>query len=126
MAVAEADVRALFPNDPSTTVVAHYITDAEVIVADVLASSGYASNKLDLITKYLAAHLYVLGQQEGGIFEEEIGESMEKRGSTFTLGQGLKLTRWGQMVLSVDTGKYFTDEASVNTSDKKSALFRVY
>jgi hypothetical protein len=45
----------------------------------------------------------VLGHQEGGIFEETIGQSSEKRGSTFTLGQGFRLTRFGQMALGMDT-----------------------
>lgn len=119
----EAALRALFPaTDKSEYSVTGYIEDANILVTEVLGSSGLSDNRLEIIERYLAAHLYLLGTQEGGIFEDEMGESKVKVGSTFTLGQGLRLTRWGQMVLAMDTTGGF---AQLEGGKKKTALFRV-
>lgn len=126
MPTTSAEVVKLFPMDnPAEAAVDHHVVDANLLVDEVLSMTSLSADRQDLIAKYLAAHLYVLAAHEGGIFEETIGESSEKRGSTFTLGQGLKLTRWGQMVLALDTTGSFSDEMGVNANDKKSALFRV-
>lgn len=119
----EAALRALFPaTDKSEYAVAHYIADANVLVTEVLGASGFSEARLEMIERYLAAHLYLLGTQEGGIFEDEMGDSKVKTGSTFTLGQGLRLTRWGQQVLSLDTTGGF---AQLEGGIKKTAQFRV-
>ena len=125
MPTTDAAVRKLFPIDGTDKVVSHYVADANTLVSELLGTSSLSSERLEMICRYLAAHLYVLAEHEGGIFEEQIGESREKRGSTFTLGQGLRLTRWGQMVLSLDTTGTFAEETTVNTSGKKEALFRL-
>ncbi len=116
-----ADLRKLFPEDEDA-VVDHYIADANMLVTELLASAGFTDGRLEMIERYYAAHLYILGQQEGGIFEEKKGESTIKNGSTFTLGQGLRLTRWGQMVLGLDTSGAF---AQLEGGTKKTAQFRV-
>jgi len=124
--VAEAEVRKLFPSDNAMNVsVSHYIEDANVLVTELLGSSSLSVERLTIIEKYLAAHLYVLGEHEGGVFEEQVGNSREKRGSTFTLGRGLELTRWGQMVLAMDTTGIFAEQTIYPTSGKKEALFRL-
>lgn len=125
MSVTDAEVRALFPNDSGDADVTGYLQDANTLVTELLGSSSLSSYRLDMITKYLAAHFYTLAEHEGGIFEEKIGESSEKRGSTFTLGQGLKLTRFGQMVMSFDTTGTLVNSMGLSSSDKKSALFRL-
>lgn len=118
----EAAVRKLFPNDATGKDVTHYVDDANTLVEDLLGTSSLSDNILEMIARYLAAHFYTLAEHEGGIFEETIGESSEKRGSTFTLGQGLKLTRFGQTALGLDkTGALSTIEGG----KKKPALFRV-
>lgn len=114
-------VRKLFPQDDASVDIDHYVADANLLVEEVLGASSLSEERQEIIARYLAAHLYVLGQQEGGVFEEKIGESTEKRGSTFTLGQGLKLTRWGQMVLALDTSGGFSGLDAAN----KSAQFRL-
>jgi len=118
-----AALRALFPQDNSERNVDHYINDASLLVTEVLGTSGLTPERLEVIERYLAAHLYVLGEQEGGVFEEKIGESTEKRGSTFTLGRGLALTRFGQLVLSWDSTGSFADMETA--SAKKKAQFRL-
>jgi hypothetical protein len=126
--ITEAELRKLFPQDNDTTVdVSHYIADANVLVTDLLGTSTLSEARLGIIERYIAAHLYVLGEHEGGIFEERYGDSMEKRGSTFTLGQGLKLTRWGQMAIAFDTTGTLEEELVVNPDGgiKKEALFRL-
>ena len=120
--ITSAELRKLFPQDDPALDVDHYVDDADALVTEVLGTSGFTDERLSLITKYLAAHFYVLGQQEGGIFEETIGQASEKRGSTFTLGQGMRLTRWGQMVLGLDTTGGF---ARLEGTVKKPALFRL-
>lgn len=111
--ITSAELRKLFPQDDPNQDVDHYVADADALVSELLGTSGFTSSRLAMITKYVAAHFYVLGQQEGGIFEETIGESSEKRGSTFTLGQGFRLTRFGQMALGLDsTGKLATLEGN--------------
>ena len=69
----ETALRALFPKDDATKSVDHYIADANLLVTELLATSGYSAERLELIERYLAAHFYLLGEQEGGIFEEKNG-----------------------------------------------------
>jgi hypothetical protein len=121
--VTSAALRAMFPKDDPSRGVEHYILDASTMVEEFLGSSSHTEGRLTLIEKYLAAHFYLLGEQEGGVFEEKIGESNTKMGSTFTLGQGLRLTRYGQMVLSLDSTGSFEDIAPNQKARK--ALFRV-
>lgn len=118
-------VRVLLPIDGAGKDLTQFVNDANTLVSELLGSSSLTAERQEMIARYLAAHFYVLAEHEGGIFEEQIGESREKRGSTFTLGQGLKLTRFGQMVLSLDTTKTFDNEMVVSTSGKKEALFRL-
>ena len=118
----DAAVRKLFPQDSSTAVATHYVEDANILVTELLGTSTLSAERLEIIERYIAAHLFVLGQQEGGIFEEKMGESTVKTGSTFTLGQGLKLTRWGQMALALDTTGALSQ---IEGGKKKTALFRV-
>ena len=116
-------LRALFPKDDDTRTVDHYINDASLLVTEVLGTSSLSAERLEVIERYLAAHLYVLGEQEGGVFEEKIGEASTKMGSTFTLGRGLALTRFGQLVLSWDSTGLFAAMETAN--NKKKAQFRL-
>ena len=126
MTITAAQVIKLFPNETIADIAMEsHVDDAKFLVDEVLGSSSLSDGRLDMIAKNLAAHFYVLAAHEGGIFEETIGESSEKRGSTFTLGQGLKLTRFGQMVLSLDTTGRFKDSMGLSKDDKKTALFRL-
>lgn len=122
MKTTEEAVRKLFPMDGEGKDVSHYVDDANLLVSELLATSGFSAERKEMIARYYAAHLYVLAEQEGGIFEEDIGESREKRGSTFTLGRGLNMTRWGQQVLGLDTTGAF---ATIEGNSKKRALFRL-
>lgn len=117
-----AALRALFPKDDASKSVDHYIADANLLVTELLGTSGYSAERLELIERYLAAHYYVLGEQEGGVFEEDIGEASTKMGSTFTLGQGLRLTRFGQQVLGLDTSGIME---TISASSKKKAQLRL-
>lgn len=118
----EDALRKLFPRDTKNNEVSHYVDDANVLVGDLLGTSGFSDERKEMIARYYAAHLYTMAEHEGGIFEETIGESSEKRGSSFTLGQGLKMSRWGQMVLGLDTTGAF---ANIEGGAKKTAQFRL-
>lgn len=120
----DAAVRQLFPKDQAALPVSHYVADASLLVTEILGTSGLTAGRLELVERYLAAHLYVLGTNEGGVMEETIGQSTVKLGSSFALGAGLRLTRFGQMAISFDTtGKL--EDMSASVKGKKKAEFRV-
>lgn len=120
--VSQAELRSLFPQDSGERSLLGYLQDANMLVNETLGTnSGLTDERLAMIEKYLAAHLYTLAELEGGVFEEKIGESSTKHGSTFTLGQGMRLTRFGQMVLGLDT----TGAFEALEGGKKKAQFRV-
>lgn len=116
------DVKLLFPNEKPTINVDIHVADANIWVSELFATTTLSDERTSFIARYLAAHFVVLAQQEGGIFEEKMGESTVKTGSTSTLGQGLRLTRFGQTALGADTTGAL---AQLEGGTMKTALFRV-
>lgn len=117
--VTEAELREVVLD--AVNAVANFIADAHVIVDDLLTGKGLTEAKLKLIEKYLAAHLYTLSQEHGGLVREKIGEAEQQFASPGS-GTGLRSTRFGAMALTLDpTG---TLEANLVGGSKK-ALFRV-
>lgn len=98
-----------------------YLDDAHLLVEARLAGKGLSEGLLTLIEKNMAAHLYLLGREDGGIVAEKTGESSSTYAGSKTLGAGMSSTRFGQMVLGLDTTGSF---ASMDKPGRK-ALFRV-
>ena len=77
-----------------------YITAANALVTDVLASSGLTSTILKEIERWLTAHLIAATQERQSKKEEAGGAKIEYTGA---YGDGLKLTSYGQMVMTLDS-----------------------
>lgn len=78
-----------------------FIADAHVLVDETLDLSQFTAGKLKLIEKYLAAHLWVLALEKGGLTSEKVGEAT----NTYQKysGTALSSTRFGQQVITFDT-----------------------
>ncbi len=86
---------------PSGVEVQLFIEVASRLVDEVLASSGLSSGQLADIELYLSAHLVTLTEEGGGITMQRTGASSVQYAQL--KGEGLKLTRFGQMALDLDT-----------------------
>jgi len=86
---------------PSGVEVQTFIDVASRLVDEVLVSSGLTSARLADIELYLSAHLVALTEEGGGITLQRTGASSVQY--TQLKGDGLKLTRFGQMALDLDT-----------------------
>lgn len=118
MAVAAAQVRDLVQAKDTENVDA-FLEDAVLLVNESLGTAGLSAGRIDLITKYLAAHFYTLSVERGGLISEKRGESEERYQQQ--KGGGLASTRFGVQALSFDTTGLLT---SLDGSNKK-AEFRV-
>jgi len=98
-----------------------YIDDAHLLVDETLGTdSGLTNERLKLIEKYLAAHLWVLAEEKGG----HTGETRGDASLTYAKfeGNGLAGTRFGQQVIDFDsTGEL----EKVMGSASKKAEFRL-
>ncbi len=86
---------------PSGVEVETFIEVASRLVDDVLASAGLSSGRLADIELYLSAHLVALTEEGGGITMQRTGASSIQYAQL--KGEGLKLTRFGQIALDLDT-----------------------
>ena len=78
-----------------------YIEDAHLLIDETLDLSSFTDGRLKLIEKYLAAHLWVISKEKGGL-------QMEKALDATNIyqklqGTGLSATRFGQQVIAFDT-----------------------
>lgn len=99
---AEA-VEAILVEDLDTAGLASlepFIETASQIVTDVCGTAGYSDAKMELIERWLSAHVYTLNhsptvqsQSVDGASESYVGVS----------GQRLAQTRYGQMAMTIDT-----------------------
>jgi hypothetical protein len=122
--VSEPELRAIVDDVPSQQVQS-YIDDAHLLVEEILNPGGVSvltEGRLALIEKYLAAHLFVLSEEKGGLTLDKIGETEERYVTTSTPQYGLRSTRFGQFILGLDTTGQL--EAQLVGGSKK-ALFRL-
>lgn len=96
---------------------AHALIEAKMGVVPALADSI-----MTLIEKNLACHFFLLGQESGGVVMEKTGEASATYAGV--KGSGISSTRFGQMVLSLDTTGAFQADLDAASGVKK-ALFRV-
>jgi hypothetical protein len=116
--VSEDDLRALI-DESATTSVQSFLDDAELLVDETLDASLFTPGRLNLIEKYLAAHLWAIAREKGGVTLEKAGDAtnMYKKYD----GEGLSSTRFGQQVLAWDT----TGQLNIVLSYAKKAQLRV-
>ena len=96
--VNDAEVRAIIDVDTTITDLAPFITIANLLVEDKLASSGTSEAMLKEIERWLAAHFVAIrdprakSESIGGISVSYFGQA----------GEGLKSTLYGQQALALD------------------------
>ena len=111
--VTDVEVKQIIDTTRDTT---PFIIDADDIISERLSASGLSSATLKRIEKYLAAHLVSITDREGGLTSLKVGDTTEKYGEL--TGKYLEATRWGQMVLLLDT------TGTMKGSQGNSASFR--
>ena len=77
-----------------------YITDANVLVNELLPNSGLSSGLLKSIEKWLTAHMIASTRMRMAAREGAGGASITYTG---VYGEGLKSTPYGQHVVALDT-----------------------
>ena len=107
MAIADADVKAIIDTNRLTT---PFITTAELIVSEDLSGQGYSAGRLDQITLYLAAHFVAITEERGNLTKHTKGDASEEY--AMELGSGLRLTRYGQQAMDLDTSGVLKAQAS--------------
>jgi hypothetical protein len=117
--VSEHELREVVETKDDEKVV-QFIDDANVLVNETLGiNSGLSDDRLKLIEKYLAAHLFVLAYEKGGMFMEKKGESTNMYSRSE--GEGLSSTRFGRLVATLDS----TGKLNKVLSNVKKAQLRV-
>jgi hypothetical protein len=105
MTVVAGDIKAII--ECGSRDVGPMLNDANVLVTEILGSSGLSQGRLDVITKYLAAHFVCLVEENGGITGEKVGSSENRYIGVPTtyksVTRGLNITRYGQQALAFDT-----------------------
>ena len=103
------------------TAIAEFIEAAELVVSEDLAASTASVPRLELITKYMAAHFTVVSFERGGLTRQKAGESADTYKTGLDSDQGYLLTRFGQQAVSLDTSGIL----ALNATPKQKAEFRV-
>lgn len=111
MAVLDADVKALIDTSRDTT---SFIAQAVLIYTEDLTLAGHSASRQDLITLYLATHFVAITEERGGLKYSKTGDASESYSDQY--GQGLKLTRFGQQAISLDTSGTLASMASTNNT----------
>jgi hypothetical protein len=123
VAVSAADVKAILPTDGLAVGedISWSIADATEIVTDVLGQAGLTATRIDLITKYLAAHFVTLKSEKGGLTRDRMGDADQ----SYVQNQdasGFMLTRYGQQALIMDpTGEL----SKMDATKEGQAEFRI-
>ena len=80
-----------------------FIQIATDFISGQLSSTDLSAPAIDSITLYFAAHLVVLSDEFGGIKRSRLGEADESYKTPGDKDTGLASTRFGQMVMLLDT-----------------------
>jgi hypothetical protein len=126
MAIIADDVKAILPPEsiPRSGDVSWAVKDAQLLVGNVLLESGLDSARMELITKYVAAHFVILNTEKGGIVQERMGDASAMYASSpqMSSNSGLSATRYGRQAMMFDTSGKLT---SFNQGASLQAEFRV-
>lgn len=90
---------------PPTEVIQAYIDDAAALLAGCPCILNLPDATQTAIQKYLAAHLYTVAtknQGAGAVTQKKLGDASTSYAAP-SLGDGLKLTTYGQQALLYDT-----------------------
>lgn len=99
--VTDEELREIVETRPDE-VVTPFINDAALLVDETLGIlPNMTEARLTLLEKYLAAHLWVLAKEKGGLTSEKKGESAASY--VTPKGKGLSSTRFGGLVRNLDT-----------------------
>jgi hypothetical protein len=108
-----------------TTVLTGFLDDAYMLVEETLVNVSpkpkLSEARIDVIAKYLAAHLYLLTVEKGGLTLEKVGDSSNMYATTKNGDAGIGSTRFGQLALGMDTSGLLQAIAT----GKKTAQFRL-
>ncbi|KKK58041.1 hypothetical protein LCGC14_3048420 [marine sediment metagenome] len=96
-----------------------FIETANLMVTEDLVGKGLTDARLVKIELYLSAHLVVLTEERGGLTRTRTGDATDGYAAPTRMGTGLELTRYGQMVMQLDT------TGTLKASNKLKARFTV-
>lgn len=101
-----------------------FISDAHLLVDQVLLPLNQTAAQLMLMEKYLAAHLWVISAEKGGLTLSRVDDAEERYVNSNSAGKspvGLRSTRFGMLLVALDTTRALVKlfESS------RQALFRV-
>lgn len=96
--ITDSDVQGVIQTDLDTT---PFITIADLIVTEDLASLGHSSDRLKQIELYIAAHFVAISDREGGLTSLKLGDVTEQYGKL--AGEFYMMTRYGQMALALES-----------------------
>lgn len=124
MAVTAAQLKQVIdiPLDVQDSDLAPFLTAAALIRSEDLAGSGLSSGRLDQIELYLAAHFATYKFEYGGMESSRQGESADSYHRISDSFAGLNMTRYGQMVLQLDTSG--TLQATMSAKKAKFSVVR--
>ena len=94
------EVKEIISTTLTAAQVTPFITAANIVVTAQLASTDLASATLKEIERWFAAHLVYI--RDPKLKQEKIGDATDTM-ALGTLGEGLKFTPYGQVVLTLDT-----------------------
>lgn len=118
MAVTQLDVTKIIDTDRDAT---PFIATADLLVDEILASSGLSAARLDAIKKYLAAH-FIWITETASLAQKQVGSTHEVYRTFSDKSTGLQTSRYGQTALTLDTsGKL----AAITANSGMKALFSV-
>ncbi len=98
--VTDHEVQLILGSESGTDVQI-YIDVASRLVDEVFSGSSLSTKRLADIELYLAAHLGALTEEGGGVTLQRTGQSSIQYAQL--QGDDLKLTRFGQIALALDT-----------------------
>lgn len=102
--VTTTEVQNIVQTSASGPAIQEHIVVASRLVDDILSGQSLSADRLRDIELYLAAHLTALFDPSTGMATQvRIGEAENEYDFGGSLGEGLKLTRFGQMALTLDT-----------------------
>lgn len=119
MSISDAQLQKIIKTALDTSL---FISTATQFVSGQLSSAGFSSDELDSITLYFAAHLVVLSDEYGGLRRSRLGEADESYRVPGDKDTGLASTRFGQMVILLDTSGTL---AGLSANKGITALFSV-
>lgn len=99
------------------------IEAASMVISDLLqncpAFGGYSDEKLELIERYLAAHLFVSNPANGGNVIEDQAGPIRRKYNPGVIGMGLNGSSYGQHLRLLDTS------GCLSSLDKKRVKAKV-